>query len=516
MNPAGQPPGGPAPAPAAGPARLPLALAVVLAAAALGLVFQDRHYRLDQPSLPADQRVIDHRDSPYTGMTWVASASNNYLQLRFFEMVEGGISLGPDWAELAAQPGLAHLRPEAPVQAAGPGSLNNSAYISMLPAGVLLNKAVPSAPRILVVGLGSGIGIAHLAHHFPEASIEVVDIDPEVITMVRDHYPLLAWLEGRRNAAGEPRLAFVARDARAHIRDSRGRGLHLMVLDAYTAGSTIPPHLMTREFFAECAATLADGGVVLANIIGCYGQEQAGGSFSGAKRLVLGGALRTLRAAGLAEAWVLPVLLASDGPGDFAMGQSRNNIVVAARHPLAPARFPEGWARLRAWQPYPGLATGRHVSRQYQLIDQEANSGSTFAPAAWIEGAVPETAVALRPKARSDGGPAHTASAQTDDRALIGRAAAAVLAAAPPGSQLRGWRQVPGRPILYLRTIDWTLFPRETWRATVAFAREDRHDPDLLVGPPDGPERASAPGSWHIIDAPLFTDQSPNADIVNR
>ena len=492
-----------------------LGLAVSVAAAAAGFAFHDQHYRLNVGGLPADQHVIDHRDSPYTGMTWVESPSNNYLQLRFFEMVEGGVCLSPTWAELAANPALAHLKPaQAPVIAAGqvdPGTLNNSAYISFFPAGLLLNSTVPEKPRVLVVGLGSGVGIAHIAHHFPTAVIDVVDIDPAVIGMVRDHYPLMAWLEQ------QGRVHFIARDARAFVRAQAGHGYHQVILDAYTAGSTIPPHLMTREFFSECAATLADGGTVFANVIGCYGEQDANGVWSGAKRRVVGGALRTFRAAGLEYGWVFPVLHSGDRPASFDRASSRNNIIIVGKHPLSPTRFEAGWNRLRAWLPFPELELGRHVSRQYQLIDRQANVGSTFVPAAWVDSAVPNLATALKPLPLGEGTPGHTLGAIASERGLLEQVAKTVLSVAPAGSQLRGWSSVAATAELYQRTIDWVAFPRETWRCSIAFARQaDKHDPELLVGPVDGPERESAPQSWYMSDAPLFTDQTPNADIVNR
>ena len=491
-----------------------LGLAVVAAAVAAGFALQDQHYRLDVPGLAADQRVLDHRDSPYTGMTWVASPSNNYLQLRFFEMVEGGVCLEPSWATLAADPALPHLKPAtAPVLTPGqadPGTLNNSAYISMFAAGLLLNKTVPAKPQVLVVGLGSGVGIAQILHHFPQATVEVVDIDPAVIRMVRDHYPLMAWFES------QGRVRFVARDARAHIRAQAGHGYHLVILDAYTAGSTIPPHLMTREFFKECADTLADGGTVFANVIGCYG-ESSNGTWRGSKRRVVGGALRSFRAAGLKHAWVLPVLGAFDSPAAFDRSQSRNNIIICGKHPISPSRFAEGWKRLHDWKPFPELSAGRYVSRQYQVIDAQANTGSTFVPAAWIESALPDLQGALQQRTLPEGAPAHTTGAFSEDRGRIEAAMAAVRKAAPAGSLLRGWDALPSRGQLYRRTTDWVQFPRETWRTAVAFARQaDKHDPELLVGPVDGPERDGAPQSWHITDAPLFTDQQPNADIVNR
>jgi hypothetical protein len=490
-----------------------LGLAVVAAAAAVGFTFQDQHYRLDLAGLPADQRVLDHRDSPYTGMTWVSSPSNNYLQLRFFEMVEGGVCLEPTWATLAADPALAHLKPASPpVLASGqvdPGTLNNSAYISMFAAGLLLNKIVPEKPQVLVVGLGSGVGIAQILHHFPQATVEVVDIDPAVIEMVRDHYPLMAWFES------QGRVRFVARDARAHIRAQAGHGFHLIVLDAYTAGSTIPPHLMTREFFAECGAALADGGTVFANVIGCYG-EQAGGSWRGAKRRVVGGALRSFRAAGLEHAWVFPVM--QDSPVGFDRTESRNNIIIAGKHPISPRRFEEGWRRLREWVPFPTLQPGKYVSRQYMLRDAETRMLiSTVVPVVWVDAAVPDFASTFKPAQVDAGVPTHASFSFSDDRSRIEAAAGAVLKAAPAGSHLRGWGAVPPRALMVQRVTDWSMFPREIWRVTVAFAREaDKHDPELLVGPVDGPERESAPQSWHITDAPLFTDQTPNADIVNR
>lgn len=499
-------------------AHVLLGLGLAAVCAAVGIAVQDQHYRLDVPGVsPNDQRVLGHRDSPYTSMTWIASDSNNYLQLRFFDRVEGGICLRPTWAELAADPRLAHLKPAAaPAAAPGgvdPGAVNNSPYITFFPAGILLNKELPAAPKVLIVGLGSGIGIAQVAYHFPQASIEVVDIDPAVIAMVRRQYPLLAWLETQKTAAGEPRLAFVAHDARAHIRSRAGHGFNLVVLDAYTAGSTIPPHLMTREFFAECAASLADGGVLLANVIGCYGEPDGQGALNGFAHRVLGGALRSMRAAGLTGAWVIPVLHSWDNPAAFRRDGARNNIVVAAKHQLSPRAFPAGWERLKAWVPFPELEIGRYRTRQVMLLDRDGRAVSTFAPADLAD-PIPGFAAGLKPSPVADGAPRHTEVAMLADRTVAEAVAKAVRAA---GGQIAGWDSVPADGQLELRSIDWVKFPRESWRTAIAFARDEtRHDPELLVGPVDGPDRESAMANWHMSDVPLFTDQTPNADILNR
>ena len=77
--------------------------------------------------------------------------------------------------------------------------------------------------------------------------------------MVRKYYPLLRWLEepDRLTADGRRRLEFVAADARQFIRRQAADSYDVVVLDAYTSGSTIPPHLMTREFYAEIAGASA-------------------------------------------------------------------------------------------------------------------------------------------------------------------------------------------------------------------------------------------------------------------
>ena len=491
-------------------------LVIAGAALAAGITFNDQHYRLDVPTHPADEIVIAHRDSPYTGMTWVESASNNYRQLRFFDRVEGGVCLEPSWAVLAAMPGLEHLRPASGITATGQGTLNNSPYISFFPAGLLLNRDVPKAPRVLIVGLGSGVGIAQVAHHFSQAEIDVVDIDPAVVDMVRAHFPLLAWLEQQR------RLKFIVSDARAYVRSQKGHGYHMAVLDAYTAGSTIPPHLMTREFFAQVADTLADGGVVLANVIGCYGKSAGThGEIEGFAHRVLGGALRSMRAAGLPHAWCIPVLRESDDPTSFAKDEGRNTIVVAAKHDLSPRGFAAGWERLQEWKPFPELKTGQYISRHVVIIEAVKEQGmlkhryaSTCIPLEWVEPAVPQLVPGLKPFTQAPTAPQHTQLSSTNDRVLIEAVAAA---ARKHGGLTNGWNVVPAEAELRLRTIDWTLFPRETWRASIAFARDASvHDPEMLVGPVDGPERDNAIPSWHMLDAPLFTDQTPNADIMNH
>lgn len=531
--------------------KLIIAASVVVIAAVCGFFLQDQPYRLRAVMQPSDQAALDHRDSPYSNITWVASQSENFLQLRFFDRVEGGICLRPSWDDLismaATQPTLSHLVPAAgspkPQLPAGrmwplpwipnPGALSNSAYIRLFPLSVLLNQRLMAAaggdvratkPRILVVGLGSGVGIATLAYHFPLAAITVVDIDQVVVDMVRDHYPLLHWLAEQKLADGTPRLRFVVRDARQFIRydgardAAAGKPYDVIVLDAYTSGSTIPPHLMTREFYAQCAAALDQDGMVMANVIGCYEKDP---SSSSSKYLVLGGAIRTFRAAGLSQVWNFPVMTFED-PGHFDPTRQRNNIVLASRKALDPKGNAAGWQRLKEFVPYPELHGGLYLSTSYVLLDTLSRRYlSATVPAELIDGVDPSVSGHMEQKHSSPDGTQYPMYSETSERSEIDKAARVVADLVAKGKLAempKGWDEPGAANTLRRNLTDWTLAAQETFRVSVSIARDLAHGGDALVGElPEGPERDSvARPNWTIVDAPLFTDQKPNADIFNN
>jgi spermidine synthase len=527
--------------------KLMIAAAVVAGAACCGFFFQDLPYRLRVIGQPSDQAALDHRDSPYSNITWVASPNDNYLQLRFYDRVEGGICLHPSWDELIelakSAPTLAHLvpapgaEPKLPPGSAwpldwvpNPGCLSNSPYIRLFPICVLLNQHLMAAakndfrattPRIMVVGLGSGIGIATLAYHFPLSAITVVDIDQVVVGMVRDHFPLLRWLSEQKLADGTPRLRFMVRDARQFIRydaareAAAGRPYDVVVLDAYTSGSTIPPHLMTREFFEQVAAILDPDGLVMANVIGSYIQEPGNASN---KHLVVGGAIRTFRAAGLTEVWNFPVMTMED-PGRFDPARQRNNIVIASRRKMDPAGNHGGWERLRAFAPYPELSAGRYLSSSYQLIDtRERRFISASAAAPLIDLVDAGFRSRMTPDASSPDGPQWPKLWDSADRNEIAKTYTILTAAIAKGTLKRlprGWEDYEQATALRRSETDWVLAAQETFRIAVITAKDPMHSGEKLVGELEGPERATMAAPF-IPDAPLFTDQRPNADIFNN
>jgi len=518
--------------------RLFLAVIIAVIAVTCGTLFQYKPYHTYQVNF-GEQFPLDHRESAYSSITWMVSDDDNFQQLKFFDRVEGGICLRPTWSDLIAlaekEPALRHLVPDPASRTKpgkpgvdwphqwlpDPGTVTNSSYIRMFPLGVLLNNELMNRaggdllkvdPKILVIGLGSGIGIANLAHHFPMASITVVDIDQVVEDMVRDHYPLLAWLLTQKLPNGEPRLRFEVRDARQFIRfDAKRetRPYDMLMLDAYTSGSTIPPHLMTVEFFSQCADILSADGIVFANVIGSY---------TGDKRLVSGGAMRTFRAAGLTHLWNFPILLPGEGPGTVRPEQSRNNIVVSSRKPLDPHGNAPGWERLAKFEPYPGLARGSSISAGYVVANSKIYN-SALLPASLVDAALPMLKSRMAAQPRKTNVFQNAQVWVSEDKALIDQIFQVARDATAKGVYREipfGWSNRSDVAYLERREIDWVMSARELFHHVVQVARDPNYGGEALVGPLEAERKGVTMPTWIIKEAPLFTDQMPNADIFNN
>jgi spermidine synthase len=115
---------------------------------------------------------------------------------------------------------------------------------------------VPDPKRILIVGLGGGSMPKFLRHYYPQAVIDVAELDPAVVDVARQFFAF----------AEDPRLKVHVGDGRAFIEKSTDQ-YDLIFLDAY-GPDNIPYALATREFLEAVRARLSDGGVVVANLFG--------------------------------------------------------------------------------------------------------------------------------------------------------------------------------------------------------------------------------------------------------
>ncbi len=113
----------------------------------------------------------------------------------------------------------------------------------------------PQPRRVLIVGLGGGTIPGFLHQHYPEATIDVVDIDPEVVRVAQRFF-------GFRP---DEHLRAHVGDGRRFIAEVR-EPYDMIFLDAYGADS-VPYHLITREFLLSVRRAVdAEAGVVLGNI----------------------------------------------------------------------------------------------------------------------------------------------------------------------------------------------------------------------------------------------------------
>jgi len=112
----------------------------------------------------------------------------------------------------------------------------------------------PGAIRVLFIGGGGFSGPKQFLEYYPNATVDVVEIDPDVVSVAREHFGVV----------DDPRLRVFVMDGRSFLREA---GTYdVVVLDAYSK-TYVPFHLMTREFFESLDEHLAPGGVVVSNLI---------------------------------------------------------------------------------------------------------------------------------------------------------------------------------------------------------------------------------------------------------
>ena len=126
-------------------------------------------------------------------------------------------------------------------------------YVRMSFAGLLLNN---NPRKILLVGLGGGSIPMALSELYPDAIIDIVELDPAVVSVAHEYFHFHETENMSVNVA----------DARVFIKRAgiQGKRYDLILLDAFN-GEYIPEHLMTREFLQETKQLMPEDGVLVAN-----------------------------------------------------------------------------------------------------------------------------------------------------------------------------------------------------------------------------------------------------------
>jgi spermidine synthase len=109
--------------------------------------------------------------------------------------------------------------------------------------------------RFLVVGLGGGTLPGFLRKHYPDAAIDVAEIDPDVVEVAKAYF-------GFRE---DELMRVHVGDGREFIERVREPSYDVIFLDAFGSHS-VPPHLTTHEFLQAVRRALLPGGVAVGNI----------------------------------------------------------------------------------------------------------------------------------------------------------------------------------------------------------------------------------------------------------
>lgn len=113
------------------------------------------------------------------------------------------------------------------------------------------------APKnILLVGLGGGTIPMLLADLYPEAQIDVVELDSAMLKVAKTHFEF----------STSDRLRVTISDGRVAVKraQAQGKTYDLVILDAFDE-SYIPPHMLTKEFLSEIKNILTPKGVLLSH-----------------------------------------------------------------------------------------------------------------------------------------------------------------------------------------------------------------------------------------------------------
>lgn len=207
----------------AAPVRRATAVAVILLGVVLSLFAFNSNKTKFQPP------VIFEEQTPYHRIR-VEEAPTNGVTSRFLVLdttLEGGITPGTDVLPLDYQNTWS-----------------------------LIPKWGVAVKRALCVGAGSfGIPI-RLSQAYPDARVDVAEIDPRVIHVGFQFFDL----------GQHPNVKAIATDGRVFLTQTNER-YDVIYVDAYHGVRYIPPHLATAEFFKLCREHLTPNGVLMMNII---------------------------------------------------------------------------------------------------------------------------------------------------------------------------------------------------------------------------------------------------------
>lgn len=114
----------------------------------------------------------------------------------------------------------------------------------------------PHTASALMIGGCAYTYPRYFLDHYPDVSLDVVEIDPGMTNIARQYFGL----------KDSPQLAVIHEDGRIYLNDTAKR-YDAIFGDAFTSSSSLPFQLTTKEAIQKEYDALNDGGVVIVNLI---------------------------------------------------------------------------------------------------------------------------------------------------------------------------------------------------------------------------------------------------------
>lgn len=114
--------------------------------------------------------------------------------------------------------------------------------------------------RVLMIGLGGGSAQRSYLHYYTNVHVDTVELDPVVVEVAKRFFTVKE----------TPRHRIHTNDGRIFLRRTT-QVYDAIIMDAYATsryGSSVPPHMTTKEFFTLAREHLSTNGVMAYNIIG--------------------------------------------------------------------------------------------------------------------------------------------------------------------------------------------------------------------------------------------------------
>ncbi len=120
----------------------------------------------------------------------------------------------------------------------------------------LIRHFRPNFQRTLIIG-GAGYSFPkEYLRSYPEARLDVAEIDPEMTRIARRFFGL----------TDDPRMTIFHEDARMYINRTGAKQYDAVLMDAFGSLFSVPHHLTTIEAVRELSRILKDDGVVIFNL----------------------------------------------------------------------------------------------------------------------------------------------------------------------------------------------------------------------------------------------------------